>query len=185
MKLHLSLITAAVLCACGGNVQDNREQTEQMRRVDSLWGNFKGIKELLRYDVYAIHDRKEEMDSLLQISKFFNETQLDEGEKQILLGYAAIARVYAPIAPKYKEVVLESEEAFYRIKAMEQSVRNQTYIGKRDESIAAYQRELAALEHLEEDGKNVLNKLTEVEPMYLRLQPAVEEIMERETKLIR
>ena len=41
----------------------------------------------------------------------------------------------------------------------------------------SYNKERAELIKLEEEGKGVLNRLSEVEPMYERLQPAVEELI--------
>ncbi len=177
MKFKGLLVLGAAVNACTGPQAGNEEQLAQMQRVDSLWGRFKSVKELLRYDVWTINERRQEMDSLLQITRFFKSEDLNDAEKQMLIGYAAIARVYTPTAPKYEEIVLESEERFYRIKALEQSVKNNTYTGKKDAFMESYNKERAELIKLEEEGKGVLNRLSEVEPMYERLQPAVEELI--------
>lgn len=184
MKFKGLLVLGAVVNACGGTNGANDEQRAQMERVDSLWGRFKSVKELLRYDVWTINERRQEMDSLLQITRFFKSEELNDAEKQLLVGYAAIARVYQPTAPKYGEIVLESEERFYRIKALEQSVKNNTYSGKKEAFLESYNEEKEELIKLEEEGKGVLNRLSEVEPMYERLQPAVAELMSRKQKQV-
>ena len=179
MKFKGLLVLGAAVNACSGPQGVNEEQLAQMQRVDSLWGRFKSVKELLRYDVWTINERRQEMDSLLQITRFFKSEDLNDAEKQLLVGYAAIARVYKPTAPKYGEIVLESEERFYSIKALEQSVKNNTYSGKKDAFLESYNEEKDELIKLEEEGKSVLSRLSEVEPMYERLHPAVEELMNR------
>lgn len=184
MKFKGLLVLGAAVNACGGPQARNEEQLAQMQRVDSLWGRFKSVKELLRYDVWTINERRQEMDSLLQITRFYKPEDLNDAEKQLLVGYAAISRVYQPTAPKYGELVLESEERFYRIKALEQSVKNNTYNGKKEAFMETYNEERKELMKLEDEGKGVLSRLSEVEPMYERLQPAVEELMNRkQTKI--
>lgn len=178
MKFKGLIVLGTAVCGCGSQVSVHEEQQAQMKYVDSLWGNFKAVKELLRYDVWTITDRKHEMDSLLQLTKFFKPESLGDMEKQALVGYAAIARVYKPAAPKYKEVVLQSEVHFYNIKALEQSVRNNTYQGKRNDFLKAYETEKAAVKQLATDGKIILERLTEVEPMFQRLHQTVTTIVQ-------
>lgn len=183
MKFKDLLVLGVAASACGGPNAGNEEQIAQLQRVDSLWGRFKQVKELLRYDVWTINERREEMDSLLQITRFFKAEELNDEEKQLLNGYAAIARVYQPTAPQYGKLVLESEERFYRIKALEQSVKNNTYSGKKTEFLDVYGREREELGTLEADGKSILSRLSEVEPMYQRLQPAVEELINKKQRI--
>lgn len=177
MKFKGLIVLGTAVCGCGSQVSVHEEQQAQMKYVDSLWGTFKGVKELLRYDVWTITNRKHEMDSLLQLTKFFKPESLDDAEKQALVGYAAISRVYKPAAPKYKEIVIHSEEHFYNIKALEQSVRNNTYEGKKAEFLRAYQEEKQAVNQLADEGKMILERLSEVEPMYQRLHPTVTSII--------
>jgi hypothetical protein len=180
MKFKGLIVLSTAVCGCGNQVSVHEEQQAQMKYVDSLWGTFKVVKELLRYDVWTITDRKHEMDSLLQLTKFFKPENLDDAEKQTLVGYAAIARVYKPAAPKYKEVVLQSEEHFYNIKALEQSVRNNTYAGNKVAFLKEYQKEKQGVNQLATEGKVILERLTEVEPMYQRLHPKVTAIIDEQ-----
>lgn len=178
MKFKGLLVLGAALSSCGEQNSIHIEQQSQMKYVDSLWGSFKQVKELLRYDVWTISERKHEMDSLLQLSKFFAPESLNDLEKQSLVSYAAIARVYKPAAPKYKEVVMLSEKHFYNIKALEQSVRNNTYEGKKEEFLKEYAQEKQAIRQLADEGKIILERLSEVEPMYQRLHPQVTSIID-------
>lgn len=170
----LMVMLVAGLAACGqGGTEKTGEMEQQQLRVDSLWGMFKEVKELLRYDMATISERKEEMDSFLQLARFFKEDQLSDDEKSLLNQYNGIYRVYKPMAPAYKEIVIQTEEIFFRIKTLEKSVAAGTYQSQRAEFLKTYGEERQALtEHLDRT-KNTLGRLGAVEPTYERIQESV------------
>jgi hypothetical protein len=181
MKNAAWLLVFSFFYACGGSGSSPgaEEKKQQMMRVDSLWSTFREVKELLRFDMFTISARRDEMDSLLRISKFFRAEDLSDDEKSLLTQYHGIYRVYKPTAPAYKRIVIGTEEIFFRIKAMERSVENGTYLNKRIEFMETYNQERVVLsEHLE-NTRNTLDKLREVEPAYQRIEADIEQLFER------
>lgn len=176
--LMVTLVAGFAACTQGGGGKSN-ELTQQQQRVDSLWGMFREVKELLRYDMVTIAARKQEMDSFLQLARFFTEDQLSDDEKSLLNQYNGIYRVYKPMAPAYKEIVIQTEEVFFRIKTLEKSVAAGTYKAKRAEFLETYgsERKLLA-EHLDQT-RNTLGRLGAVEPTYERIQESVYDLFAR------
>jgi hypothetical protein len=176
----LMVMLAAGLAACGqSGTKKTGEMEQQQLRVDSLWGMFKEVKELLRYDMTTISARKQEMDSFLQLARFFKADQLSDDEKSLLDQYNGIYRVYKPMAPAYKEIVIQTEEIFFRIKTLEKSVTAGTYQSQRAEFLKTYGEERKALtEHLDRT-KNTLGRLGAVEPTYERIQESVYDLFSR------
>ncbi len=176
----LMVMLVAGLAACGqGGTEKTGEMEQQQLRVDSLWGMFKEVKELLRYDMTTISARKQEMDSFLQLARFFKADQLSDDEKSLLDQYNGIYRVYKPMAPVYKEIVIQTEEIFFRIKTMEKSVAAGTYKSQRDEFMKVYGEERQALAAHLETARNTLGRLGAVEPTYERIQETVYELFEQ------
>jgi hypothetical protein len=173
----LMVMFVAGIAACGqGGTEKTGEKEQQQLRVDSLWGMFKEVKELLRYDMTTIAQRKQEMDSFLQLARFFKEDQLSDDEKSLLNQYNGIYRVYKPMAPAYKEVVIRTEEIFFRIKTLERSVAAGTYKSQRVEFMKVYGEERLALAAHLESARNTLGRLGAVEPTYERIQESVYEL---------
>ena len=173
----LMVMFVAGIAACGqGGTEKTGEKEQQQLRVDSLWGMFKEVKELLRYDMTTIAQRKQEMDSFLQLARFFKEDQLSDDEKSLLNQYNGIYRVYKPMAPAYKEVVIRTEEIFFRIKTLERSVAAGTYKSQRVEFMKVYGEERLALAAHLESARNTLGRLGAVEPPYERIQESVYEL---------
>lgn len=176
----LMVMLAAGFAACtqgGGSKSD--EVAQQQLRVDSLWGMFREVKELLRYDMVTIAARKQEMDSFLQLARFFKADQLSDDEKSLLDQYNGIYRVYKPMAPAYKEIVIQTEEFFFRIKSLEKSVAAGTYQSQRAAFLKTYAEERQVLtEHLERT-KGTLGRLGAVEPTYERIQESVYDLFSR------
>jgi hypothetical protein len=176
----LMVMLTAGLIACGqGGGEKSEELTQQQMRVDSLWGMFKEVKELLRYDMTVISERKAKMDSFLQLARFFTADQLSDDEKSLLNQYNGIYRVYKPMAPAYKEIVIETEEIFFRIKTLEKSVAAGTYKAQRQEFLKTYGEERMALSAHLERARNTLGRLGAVEPTYERIQESVEDLFAR------
>lgn len=176
--LMVTLVAGFAACTQGGGGKSN-ELTQQQQRVDSLWGMFREVKELLRYDMVTIAARKQEMDSFLQLARFFTENQLSDDEKSLLNQYNGIYRVYKPMAPAYKEIVIQTEEVFFRIKTLEKSVAAGTYKAKRAEFLQTYSSERKLLaEHLDRT-RNTLGRLGAVEPTYERIQESVYDLFAR------
>lgn len=176
--LMVMVIAGLVACVPGGK-ENTVEMEQQQLRVDSLWGMFKEVKELLRYDMTTISARKAEMDSFLQLARFFTEGQLSDDEKSVLDQYNGIFRVYKPMAPAYKEIVIQTEEIFFRIKTLERSVAAGTYKAKREEFLKVYVEERQVLAAHLESARNTLGRLGAVEPAYERLQESVYDLFSR------
>lgn len=126
-----------------------------------------------------IAERREEMDSILKVLKFAEEGKLAEADKSVINQYHSVFTVYKPVSNTYKNAVLEAEDHFYRLKRLEKSVKAGEFDKKQEEFKKTYadlQREV--LENAAR-AKEVSNRLKAVEPMYLRLEPKIEEILER------
>lgn len=176
----LMVILTTGLAACGQGVGGNSEElTQQQLRVDSLWGMFREVKELLRYDMTTIAARKAEMDSLLQLARFFKAEQLSDDEKSLLDQYNGIYRVYKPMAPAYKDIVIQTEEIFFRIKTLEKSVAAGTYKGQRQEFLKTYKTERETLAGHLDRTRNTLGRLGAVEPAYERIQESIDDLFAR------
>lgn len=165
--------------ACNTGSGDNSERAWCIKKTDTLWMTLAKVRKNFVYKMDEIAIRKAEMDSQLQQSKYFQESQLSETDKANLIQYSSVLAVYKPIANQYKEAVLEAEELFFEIKALDKSVKSGYY----DKKIADFKTEWNKLN--EELNKNALRatdiatRLNSVEPMYLRLEPKIAEIMER------
>jgi len=88
-------------------------------------------------------------------------------------------RVYKPLAERYKAAVLEAEELFYNIKALDKSVRKGDYDSKTEEFKKVWQPLKQALDANLIEAKEIEGQLNNVEPMYQRLAPKIEVIVDR------
>ena len=132
-----------------------------------------------RMDEIAL--RRQEMDSLLRISKFHDGSKLSKEDIQVLEQYHSILGTYKPIANTYKNLVLESEEHFFHVKALDKAVKRGDY----DKSVEGFKKEYAELsgelKHTYAETEEVTSRLNAVEPLYQRLAPKVDAIMEKIT----
>lgn len=131
------------------------------------------------YKMDEIAIRKAEMDSQLQQSKYFQESQLSETDKANLVQYSSLLAVYKPIANQYKEAVLEAEELFFEIKSLDKSVKSGYYDKRIEDFKSEWTKLHEELNKSEIRASNIATRLNGVEPMYLRLEPKIAEIMER------
>ncbi len=123
--------------------------------------------------------RKADIDSQLVAAKFFKPDELSKEEQNMLIQYHSVFTVYKPIAGKYKNAVLHAEETFYAIKTLEKSVKDGAYDKKLEEFKSTW-NELykEGMKNLEESTE-IATKLNSVEPMYQRLAPKVDELLDR------
>jgi hypothetical protein len=104
---------------------------------------------------------------------------LSPEEKSDIIQYNSVFRVYKPLAERYKAAVLEAEELFYNIKALDKSVRKGDYDSKTEEFKKVWQPLKQALDANLIEAKEIEGQLNNVEPMYQRLAPKIEVIVDR------
>lgn len=104
---------------------------------------------------------------------------LDSAEKVDIIKYNTVYSVYKSSASRYKKNVLQTEDIFYRVKTLDKSVKE----GEYDNNAPGFKKEYGELKPLLEAVKNdteeLSHKLNSMEPLYLRLQPKIQEIVDR------
>lgn len=175
--LFSSLITIVFfsLFSCGGGKETSEQRKWSMRHVDSLWSQLSETRKLFVYKIDEIENRKMEMDSVLLTLKFVSAEKVDQKMQSEISQYNAVFRVYRTVADKYKNAVLTAEDAFYKVKVLDKSVKDGVYDKKTEE----FKKEYAALKKHIIQGRTaaleITGAITAVEPAYQRLAPVVEE----------
>lgn len=126
-----------------------------------------------------IAERKELMTSQLQILSMVDGAKLTAQEKSEIVQYNSVFRVYKPVADTYKNQVIEAEDLFYRIKALEQSTKQGVYDKKTEEFKSTKAEIDADLNKLLKASRDLAEKLNSVEPMFIRLAPKIDELATR------
>ncbi len=173
-----SVCSYFIFSGCIHQPTDNKISEEQ-KRIDTLWGIIKNTKDLYTYDMEEIAVRKVEMDSLLNILRLGNGNLLNKNEQADITSYYAVRRAYAPIANQYKMLVLETEDLFFRVKALEKSVKAGQFERKKEEFKKVYAELKFKLEKNFIEARNKLEVIKSLEPTYQRLSPKIEEYAER------
>ena len=150
-----------------------------IRKTDTLWSSLAESRKNFIYKMDEIAIRKHDMDSQLRITKFMSAASLSPEEKSDIIQYNSVFRVYKPLAERYKAAVLEAEELFYNIKALDKSVRKGDYDSKTEEFKKVWQPLKQALDANLIEAKEIEGQLNNVEPMYQRLAPKIEVIVDR------
>lgn len=150
-----------------------------IRKTDTLWSTLAESRKNFIYKMDEIAIRKHDMDSQLRITKFMPAASLSPEEKSDIVQYNSVFRVYRPLAERYKEAVLQAEELFYNIKALDKSVRNGEYDNKTEEFKKVWQSLKQSLDQNLIEAKEIAGLLNNVEPMYQRLAPKIEVIVDR------
>lgn len=162
------------LTSCGGGtISENR--AECIRSTDSLWASLQQVRGKFGYKINEIDERRHEMDSILQWLKFADDKKMSTELRTQILQYNSVFRIYKDFAPKYKENVLEAEELFYEIKALDKQVM----AGDFDNNLPAFGKEYRSLKgelsHLQKEVEEVLGRFNAVEPTYRRIAGPVED----------
>jgi len=190
MKLCKSVLVAIVVSvislfqtSCTSSNSDSNEQSLMKMHVDSLWSKNKQIRSKFRLKVDELKERKTSMLADLQVLKFANpnwiNTRLTEDDKFAINKWEAIARIYKHMVDRYEHAVMDAEEKFYQIKAMEKLVDSNQYSGKKDQFKKDYKALDIELSKLLEEVTEIDMEIGAVEPDFHRLDPKIEEIMEK------
>jgi hypothetical protein len=170
-------ISLAFFACTGSQSKTDNERTWCMRQVDTLWILFAETKKNFVFNMDEIAERKTEMDSQLRLAAMLPAESYSEQDKAMLTQFNSILKVYKPISGKYRNAVLETEDIFYQIKALEKSVREGFYDKRLDDFKKTYADLNQKLQKTAMESKEIGDRLKAVEPMYLRLAPKVEDIL--------
>lgn len=149
-----------------------------LESVDSLWNDLRLVRVQFKFKMDEFVDRKTDMEKQLIKAQFLNDAELTEEDKTNFEKYNGVYRVYKSLGSKYKTAVLTAEDVFYSIKGLEKEVKNGTY----ETSIEGFKKERHLLKkRLSENLRitlEVTEKLTAVEPLYLRSSEKVDALVE-------
>ncbi len=149
-----------------------------LQSVDSLWNDLKTVRVQFKFKMDEFVERKAYMEKQLIKAQFLNDKLLSEEDKITFDKYNGVYRVYKNLASKYKTAVLTAEDIFYSIKGLEKELKKGSY----DADIEGFKKERDALKNrLSENLRvtlDVTDKLTAVEPLYIRTSDKIDEIIE-------
>ena len=154
------------------------ERELMLSHVDSLWVKQKQIQSLFRLKLDEVESRKSDMGADLQSLKFAQGEWLSAEEKENIIKWEAMQRIYKGIEGRYKEAVAQGEAHFYTIKSMEKMVKKGQYAGKRDEFKQLYSKTANSLEELLSEATAIDKEISAIEPTYQRLMDPMELTME-------
>lgn len=176
----LFFLVALTFFSCNNPTPAEVEQRNWcLAQTDSLWIRLAETRRSFKFSMDEIAMRKEQMNSQLQVLKLADGNLLSPEEKSQIVQYNSVYRVYKPVAEKYKNLVLEAEDLFYRIKALEQSTKQGVYDKKLDEFKTTLEAIRKDLDACYGESSELGEKLASVEPMYVRLSPKIEELVTR------
>jgi len=173
----------AIIFLTFSNCTQSVQNTETKRnicieKVDSLAYMLQSTRNLFVFKMDEFIERQEEMNDNLTKVKFIPANKLTEENMSDVSQYNAIFNVYKSNSGKYKEVVLEAENLFYEIKGIEQELKKGKFDKEIDEFLNEYNHLKIELKHNHKETIEVTEELKSVEPTYMRIAPAVDQIME-------
>lgn len=149
-----------------------------MESVDSLWNELQFIKAQFTFKMDEFVDRKADMEKQLIKAQFLDASKLSEEDRINFDKYNNVYRVYKKIGSAYKQSVLTAEDIFYAIKGLEKQVKNGAY----DAQIDVFKQERAALKvRLDKNAQmavEVSEKLSAVEPLYIRTHEIIDNLLD-------
>ncbi len=149
-----------------------------LESVDSLWNDLRLVRVQFKFKMDEFVDRKTDMEKQLIKAQFLKDSDLTEDDKTNFDKYNGVYRVYKSLGSKYKTAVLTAEDLFYSIKGLEKEVKNGTY----ESNIEGFKKERDLLKvRLAENLRitlEVTEKLTALEPLYLRTSEKVDALVE-------
>lgn len=175
-----------ILPACSSHTDKatEEERSLMLSHVDSLWVKQKQVQSLFRLKLDEVEGRKLDMGADLQKLKFADGAWLTSEEKENIIKWEAMQRIYKGMEGRYKSAVAQGEAHFYTIKSMEKMVKNGSYSGKREEFKALHSKTSASLGELLLEATAIDKEISAIEPTYQRLLGPMGETMERmESKL--
>lgn len=169
----------SIFSSCGGGSGDNEARQYCLEQTDSLWKTLAKTRENFKFSMDEISMRKEHMEEELRIFKTVDSNALTPENRSMIVQYNAIFRVYKPIAGRYKNVVLKTEDAFFQIKVLEKSVKKGEYDNKIAEYKKVWQNIHSELIQNLEESTDLSQRLSGVEPAYLRLADKMGSLAEK------
>ncbi len=149
-----------------------------LESVDSLWNDLQFIKSQFTFKMDEFVERKTDMEKQLIKAQFLDASKLSEEDRINFDKYNSVYRVYKKIGASYKQSVLTAEDIFYAIKGLEKQVKEGTY----DAQIEVFKQERAALKvRLDKNTQmaiEVSQKLSAVEPLYLRTHEIIDNLLD-------
>lgn len=122
------------------------------------------------------------MEKNMQFLRFHEPENAGQEAISLIQQYNSVLMVYKRSGPEYKNAVLETEDLFYRLKVLDRELKKGTYKGhlprfKKDWAVL-----YAELMKNQEETREVTMHLSQIEPMYLRISPRIEEWVSKAQK---
>lgn len=171
-------LAAVFMASCTGAGSNNEERTTMITATDSLWRDMSAIKKMFGYKTDELQERRHYMDSLLQHLKFADGSKISEADQRMVSQYNSIRRVYRDFGPRYTSAVVDAEDLYFQIKALEKQVKAGKFDGKAGEFGKDYRKLKAELGALRSELEEVTGKVNAVEPTFQRIGPKVEALVE-------
>lgn len=163
---------------CTSETPEKEKRVLMLQSVDTLWNELQFVRSQFKFKMDEFGERKTDMEKQLIKAQFLDGNKLNETDKATFDKFNGVYRVYKSLASKYKQSVLAAEDVFYSIKGLEKEVKKGTY----DSEIQNFKKEYAVLKIKLADNKkmalDVTEKLTAVEPLYLRTAEIIENLLE-------
>lgn len=163
---------------CTSETPEKEKRVLMLQSVDTLWNELQFVRSQFKFKMDEFGERKTDMEKQLIKAQFLDGNKLNETDKATFDKFNGVYRVYKSLASKYKQSVLAAEDVFYSIKGLEKEVKKGTY----DAEIQNFKKEYAVLKIKLADNKkmacDVTEKLTAVEPLYLRTAEIIENLLE-------
>ena len=164
--------------SCTQSTPEKTTRALMLESVDSLWNDLRLVRVQFKFKMDEFVDRKTDMEKQLIKAQFLKDSELTEEDKTNFEKYNGVYRVYKSLGSKYKTAVLTAEDVFYSIKGLEKEVKNGAY----ETNIEGFKKERDLLKkRLAENLRitlEVTEKLTAVEPLYLRTSEKVDALVE-------
>ena len=173
-----------VFTACVGT-KSNEDTFKDccIHKTDTLWSVLAETRKNFNYQMNEITERRRDMDSQLHILKFASGNMLSEEDKADIVKYHSIFLVYKRIADAYKETVLKAESDFYEVMVLNKSVKKDEYKNKQKEFKTIWNQLKIEMDKNAAEAKSISEGLKSLEPMYLRLQPKIEMLVEKASSM--
>lgn len=169
-----------MISACTGNKKQDDVRSYMSSCTDTLWLELNQVKKMFGYKTAEISERARLMDSILQRLKFADPSRLSSQDMSKITQYTSIQRIYKGFGPKYTECVVNSEELFFDVKALEKAVKQGKYDSKLKDFKSEYGRLRNKLREVNEETTLITDRINTVEPTFQRISTEVEKLTGRE-----
>lgn len=171
-------VIAILVSACGGNASRDEGRATMVTATDSLWRDMAAIKKMFGYKTDELEERRHFMDSMLQYLKFADGSKISQADQNMISQYNSIRRVYKDFGPRYTNAVVDAEDLYFQIKALDKQVKSGRFDGKLDEFGKDFRKLKGDLTILNSELEEVTGRVNAVEPAYQRIEPRIVELVE-------